>query len=179
MNVPLDPRYLERLTFQAYPHPPQIGGVQIVRLRKHRSLEGDFMEYLRLADGRLQGIEADFEVRQVSIARAVPGRVNAFHVHPKRLQDEWWTVVQGTLLVWLADVRQDSPTVGVLRPCVLSDEEPVMLHIPAGVAHGYKAGLEGAMLVYAANDTFDASDPNEGRLPWDCFGAELWEADRG
>jgi dTDP-4-dehydrorhamnose 3,5-epimerase len=29
------------------------------------------------------------------------------------------------------------------------------------------------------NGQFDPADPNEGRLPWDHFGAELWEPDRG
>ena len=54
-----------------------------------------------------------------------------------------------------------------------------MLHIPTGVAHGYKAGPDGALLAYAMNSQFNIDDPNEGRLPWDHFGAELWEEDRG
>jgi dTDP-4-dehydrorhamnose 3,5-epimerase len=29
------------------------------------------------------------------------------------------------------------------------------------------------------NSQFDVQDPNEGRLAWDFFGAELWEDDRG
>jgi dTDP-4-dehydrorhamnose 3,5-epimerase len=54
-----------------------------------------------------------------------------------------------------------------------------MLHIPSGVAHGYQAGTEGALLVYAMNSQFSLQDSNEGRLPWDYFGSELWEEDRG
>ena len=62
---------------------------------------------------------------------------------------------------------------------MLSGEQPALLHIPAGVAHGYRAGSDGALLAYALNRQFDADDPNEGRLPWDHFGRELWEDDRG
>ena len=137
------------------------------------------MEYLRLTEGRAEGLDVPFEVRQVSFSWAVPGRINAFHVHPKEVQDEVWCVVAGTLLVWLVDVRAGSPTAGHKRAYVLSGEAPGLLYIPSGVAHGYKAGPEGALLVYAMNNQFNPKDPNEGRLPWDAFGAELWEEDRG
>jgi dTDP-4-dehydrorhamnose 3,5-epimerase len=137
------------------------------------------MEVARLVEGRVAGLPAAFEVRQLSLSVAVPGRVNAFHLHPKRPQEELWCVLQGDLLVWLADLRPDSPTCGARRSCLLTDEEPGLLHIPPGVAHGYRAGAVGALLLYATNDPFDPSDPNEGRLPWDIFGRDLWEEDRG
>ncbi|WP_244403976.1 dTDP-4-dehydrorhamnose 3,5-epimerase family protein [Meiothermus ruber] len=148
-------------------------------LQKHRALEGAFMEYLRLKDGRVEGFPLPFEARQISLSWAVPGRINAFHLHPKRTQDELWCVVQGALLVWLVDVRADSPTKGTKRSFLLSGEAPSLLYIPSGVAHGYRAGHQGALLLYAMNDQFNPSDPNEGRLPWDFFGAELWAEDRG
>jgi dTDP-4-dehydrorhamnose 3,5-epimerase len=95
------------------------------------------------------------------------------------VQDELWCVVAGTMMVHLVDLREGSPTLNARARWVLSGEEPALLHIPAGVAHGYKAGPDGAMLLYAANSQFDPDDPNEGRLPPDYFGKELWEADRG
>lgn len=179
MKVKLDPECAKSLTFQDYSPRPDIDGVFHVPLTKHRAIEGWFMEHLRMSGGKVEALPVDFEVRQVSVSRAEPGRINAFHLHVKEVQDELWTVVAGTMLVWLADVRAGSPTAGVKRSYVLSAEQPVLLHIPAGVAHGYKAGGEGALLVYAMNGQFDPAEPNEGRLPWDYFGAELWEADRG
>ena len=137
------------------------------------------MEYLRLDAGTAQAPVEGFDVRQISLSRAVAGRVNAFHLHPKRAQDELWCVLQGSLLVWLVDARADSPTRGNRRKVVLTGETPELLHIPSGVAHGYRAGPEGGLLLYAMNSQFDPADPNEGRLPWDYFGAELWEEDRG
>ena len=41
------------------------------------------------------------------------------------------------------------------------------------------AGGEGALLTYAMKAQFNLIDPNEGRLPWDHFGRDLWEDDRG
>ncbi|KPK85335.1 MAG: dTDP-4-dehydrorhamnose 3,5-epimerase [Phycisphaerae bacterium SM23_33] len=179
MKIRLDPEHAKALTFQDYSPPGEIDGVFHVPLTKHRALTGWFMEYLRLTAGKAQALPADFEVRQVSLARAVAGRINAFHLHPKQVQDELWTAADGTMLVWLVDVRAGSPTLGVKRSYVLSAEQPSLLHVPAGVAHGYKAGPEGALLLYTMNSQFNPDDPNEGRLPWDYFGKELWEADRG
>ncbi|MCL6529462.1 MAG: dTDP-4-dehydrorhamnose 3,5-epimerase family protein [Meiothermus ruber] len=175
----LDDKALAHLTYQNYLEAASITGVFYHPLKKHRALEGAFMEYLRLKDGRVEGLPVPFEARQFSVSWAVPGRINAFHLHPKRTQDELWCVVQGALLVWLVDVRADSPTKGAKRSFLLSGEAPSLLYIPSGVAHGYRAGYQGALLLYAMNDQFNPSDPNEGRLPWDFFGADLWADDKG
>ena len=179
MTVPCDPEICRQLTFQSYAPPPEIDGVYYQPLTKHRALEGSFMEHLRLTGGEIEGLPRPFTLRQLSVTHAEPGRLNAFHLHPKTAQDELWCVVQGTLLVWLVDVRADSPTRGHRRSALLSAEAPGLLHIPSGVAHGYRAGADGALLLYAMNAQFNLADPNEGRLPWDYFGAELWEENRG
>jgi len=176
------PEVARALTFQDYGRGPKLEGVYHRPLRKHRALEGWFMEYLRVTGGRAEtdvGVPGDFEVRQVSFSYAAPGRLNAFHLHPRERQDELWCVVDGLLAVWLVDVREGSPTAGLRRRYILSGEEPALLHIPSGVAHGYRAGPAGALLVYAVTSQFDPVHPNEARLPWDHFGAGLWEDDRG
>lgn len=179
MPIALSPDVAGAVTFQDYPPSPSIDGVAIRRLAKHRADNGWFMEYLRLAEGRVEGDIPPFTVRQISVSHAAPGRINAFHIHPKRPQAELWTVLHGQLAVWLVDCRDGSATVGARRRVVLSGEEPVLLSIPPGVAHGYKAGPAGALLLYAVSEQFDLKDPNEGRLPWDAFGQALWEEDRG
>lgn len=179
MKIPLPDEHAKALTFQRYDPQPAIDGVFYHPLKKHHALEGWFMEYLRLTGGAAEGLPAEFEVRQISFSEAVGGRINAFHLHPKEIQDEMWCVVRGKMMVWLVDVRAGSATVDVKRKFLLSCEQPGMLYIPSGVAHGYKAGADGAMLVYVMNNQFQLDDPNEGRLPWDHFGAEIWEEDRG
>ena len=41
------------------------------------------------------------------------------------------------------------------------------------------AEYAGALTFQGYGPQPEIDDPNEGRLPWDHFGAELWEADRG
>lgn len=175
----LDEQAQAALSYQNYTALPTIEGVVLQPLKKHHALEGAFLEYLRLSGGEVEGLPLSFETRQISLSWAAPGRINAFHIHPKRIQDELWCVVQGTLLVWLVDLRADSPTKSIRRAYLLSGEAPSLLYIPSGVAHGYRAGHQGALLLYAMNDQFNPADPNEGRLPWDFFGAELWADDKG
>ena len=175
----LKPDVANSVTFQSYDSQPEVAGVWYRPLKKHRALEGDFMELLRCTDGQVEGLPVTFAPRQFSCSSAAPGRINAFHLHPKEEQDEIWCTMAGSLLVWLVDVRAESPTCGNRWCQLLSAEEPGLLYIPAGVAHGYRAGVDGAMLFYAINVQFNPTVPNEGRLPWDYWGAELWEENRG
>ena len=177
--IPLIPAVKRAMTFQTYPAASPIENVFLLPLRKHREKNGWFLEYLRVESGAAEHIPAQFEIRQLSVSCAAPRRINAFHIHTKRAQNELWTVIRGQLLVWLADCRENSSTASVKNKVVLTAEEPALLHIPAGVAHGYQAGGEGALLLYAMDQQFDPSDPNEGRLPWDYFGRDLWQEDRG
>jgi dTDP-4-dehydrorhamnose 3,5-epimerase len=177
--IELLPEFEKVLTFQDYPPTPEIEGVWVQPLRKHHAENGWFMEYARVSEGHVQHVPTPLEVRQISISRAEPGRINVFHIHTKLEQNEIWTVIQGQLMVWLVDCRKRSPSAGVKRQLILNGEQPVQLHIPAGVAHGYKAGQDGATLLYTMDQQFDPNDPNEGRLPMDCFGNTMWEADRG
>ncbi|ACO47045.1 dTDP-4-dehydrorhamnose 3,5-epimerase family protein [Deinococcus deserti] len=179
MKVELAPEYAAVLTFESYPPAPQIEGVWIQPLRKNRSENGAFMEYLRINEQGIQGLPGPLSPRQISVSWAAPGRVNAFHIHVKTVQNEIWCVIQGQLMVWLVDCRAGSSTLGVRRKLVLSGEQPTMVHIPSGVAHGYQASEEGATLLYSMDAQFDLDDPNEGRIAWNVFGDELWETDRG
>ncbi len=177
--IQLIPELQNQLTFEAYPPAPSIQGVWLHPLRKNRSENGWFMEYVRLSDAGVEGIPTPLEPRQISVSKAAPHRVNAFHIHTKLPQNEIWTVIEGQLMVWLVDCRDGSPTARVKRRVILSGEQPMQLYIPAGVAHGYQAGIDGATLLYSMDQQFNLADPNEGRLPWDAFGADLWQENRG
>ena len=58
------------------------------------------------------------------------------------------------------------------------DGHPALLRIPPGVAHGCRnLGAEPARLLYFTDLQFSA-DPDrsdEGRLPWDFVGRDVWD----
>jgi dTDP-4-dehydrorhamnose 3,5-epimerase len=179
MKLEVSPQTANALTFEAYPAAPQINGVWVHALKKNRSENGAFMEYLRLDGQGVQGLPGLLTPRQISVSWAAPKRINAFHIHVKEEQNEIWCVLQGQLVIWLVDCRASSSTLDVRRKLVFSGEQPMLVHIPSGVAHGYQAGEAGATLLYSMDAQFDITDPNEGRLPWNHFGEDLWAEDRG
>ncbi len=178
-KIQLDAAYSQALKFEAYPPAAQIDGVWFHALKKNRSENGAFMEYVRLNEKGMQGLPGALVPRQISVSWAAPKRINAFHIHIKDEQNEIWCVLQGQLMIWLIDCRAGSSTLGIKRKLVFSGEQPMMVHIPSGVAHGYQAGEQGATLLYTMDAQFDINDPNEGRLPWNHFGDDLWAEDMG
>jgi dTDP-4-dehydrorhamnose 3,5-epimerase len=178
-KIKLETQYAQALKFEVYPAALQIEGVWFHALKKNRSENGAFMEYLRLGEEGVEGLPGQLTPRQISVSWATPGRVNAFHIHVKEEQNEIWCVISGQLMIWLVDCREGSPTLGVKRKLVLSGEQPMMVYIPSGVAHGYQASDQGATLLYSMDAQFNLVDPNEGRLPWNFFGDDLWAEDMG
>ena len=178
-KIKLHTQYADALAFEKYPAQPQIDGVWFHALKKNRSENGAFMEYVRLDENGVQGLPGTLTPRQISVSWAAPKRINAFHIHVKQEQNEIWCVLSGQLMIWLVDCRESSPTLGVKRKLVFSGEQPMMVYIPSGVAHGYQAGEQGATLLYTMDAQFDINDPNEGRLPWNFFGDDLWAEDMG
>jgi dTDP-4-dehydrorhamnose 3,5-epimerase len=70
-GIRLSPDVTPKVTFQCYDPQPQIEGAFYQPLKKHRALEGWFMEHLRLTAGKVEGLPVAFEARQVSLSRAV------------------------------------------------------------------------------------------------------------
>lgn len=157
-----------------------IAGVEAVELRRFADDGGSMTELGRLAEGLHRDLPA-FEVKQVNFSEVEPGAIKAFHLH-LRQTDVWFVPPTSKLLVVLADVRQASATEGAVQRLVLGDGASRLLRIPPGVAHGCR-NLGGArgQIVYFVDVQFDP-DPaacDEGRLPWDHFGAEVWDVVRG
>ena len=64
----------------------------------------------------------------------------------------------------------------------MGHESAELVRIPPGVAHGCRnvGGREASMIYFTdLHFSADAETTDEGRLPWDHFGAALWEGERG
>lgn len=93
-----------------------------------------------------------------------PGKVKGWGVHAK--QDDRVFCVVGSLRVVLYDVREDSPTKGLLNVHVLSEQNRGLLIIPAGVYHAVQnIGLNDAYFVNMPTRPYDHEDPDKRRLP--------------
>jgi dTDP-4-dehydrorhamnose 3,5-epimerase len=165
---------------QAYGAAPTIEGVVLVPLTRHADDGGSMTELARLTDGHPSAL-ADFSVRQVNYSEVAPGAIKAFHLHGHQT-DVWYSPPSDRMLVVLLDVRQGSRTEGVRMRLMLGDGSSRLLRIPPGVAHGVRnLGPASGRIIYFTDLHFsaDPSSCDEGRLPWDFAGADVWEVTRG
>jgi dTDP-4-dehydrorhamnose 3,5-epimerase len=135
-----------------------IAGAFLVPLTTHPDGRGSFTEIYRrdFVPGMREMVQAN-----LSFSRA--GVLRGLHVH--RLQADYWTVVSGTALVGLYDLRAGSPTSGRKAEITLEGRDPrTCLYIPKGVAHGFYAQTE-VVLQYLVDEYFTGQD--EFGVTWD------------
>jgi dTDP-4-dehydrorhamnose 3,5-epimerase len=138
----------------------QIEGVVVKKLIKHVDDRGFFMEILRDDDELLK------RFGQASLSMSYPGVIKAFHYHKK--QDDLWFFPKGNAQVVLVDMREDSPTHREINTFYMGENNPMLLVIPVGVAHGYRVlGNEPAIITYFTTESYDPKNPDEYRIAWD------------
>jgi len=161
---------------QDYSPKTPIADVEIVQLRRFNDDGGAMTELGRL-DGGMHKDLPGFEARQINYSVVEPLATKAFHLH-KRQTDVWYVPPSDKLLLVLADVRKGSPTEGTIQRIVLGDGNSRLVRIPPGVAHGCKnlRPATPSVIVYFVDVQFSVDEHcDEGRIPWDSFGEEVWE----
>jgi dTDP-4-dehydrorhamnose 3,5-epimerase len=151
-----------------------IDGVMVKTFIKYADHRGYFIEQLKRGDlddrGRPFSPPGEFSQMSRSLAYARGGNppelIKAFHWHEK--QWDYWDIVAGNARVVLVDLREGSPTEGMVQVLMLGENSPRMVAIPPYVAHGYQAvDLRDVVLTYYVTEPYDPSDPDEGRIAWD------------
>lgn len=170
----------DALFHQDYSGAKRIEGVEIVELRRFNDDGGAITELGRLTAGMHAQLPG-FEVKQVNYSEIEPGAIKAYHMH-RTQTDVWYVPPHDKLLLVLHDCRKGSPTEGATMRFVLGDGKDRLVRIPPGVAHGCtNLARETGRILYFVDVQFSA-DPEtteEGRLPWDFLGAEIWEVQKG
>jgi dTDP-4-dehydrorhamnose 3,5-epimerase len=139
---------------------PAIHDVIVKRLTTHSDDRGYFREVVREDEALLK------RFGQSSVTKTYPGVIKAFHWHHH--QDDVWYVVDGMARVVLYDRRPESPTHGVTQVIYAGEDNPVVILIPAGVAHGYQVlGTRPVILFYHVTQAYDPKAPDEQRIAFD------------
>jgi dTDP-4-dehydrorhamnose 3,5-epimerase len=138
-----------------------IDGVKVKKLVKHCDDRGFFAELVRDDEPELLT-----KFGQASWSMSYPGVIKAFHYHEN--QDDLWFFPSGNAQVVLYDLRENSFTQGETDIYYMGEENPIMLLIPKGVAHGYRVlGQKPATIIYFTTESYDPNNPDEKRIPWD------------
>ena len=138
-----------------------IEGVVIKKLAANADERGCLTEILRSDEEIFEGFG------QIYVSTNYPGVIRAWHYHKK--QDDNFVVIKGMAKVVLYDDRQDSPTRGLVNEFFAGEDNPVLIHIPRLVLHGFKAyGMEPAYVVNTVTEPYDHKEPDEFRIdPFD------------
>ena len=150
-----------------------IEGVRIKKLRVIPDERGSLMEILRNDD------EIFEKFGQVYITTAYPGVVKGWHYH--KIQSDNMCVVKGMMKIVLYDSRDNSPTKGEVNEFFAGVHNPILLHIPVFVHHGFKCiGEEEAIVVNVPTERYNYDNPDEYRI--DPHSVEIpydWELKEG
>lgn len=167
---------------QDYSGRSSIEGVEIVELKRFNDDGGSMTELGRMDGGMLAGAGLEgFEVRQINYSALEPLAIKAFHLH-SRQTDVWYVPPSDKVLLVLGDVRSDSATEGQQMRLILGDGNSRLVRIPPGVAHGcrnLRTATQSAIIYFVDVQFSTGTECDEGRLPWDHFGADVWEVERG
>ncbi|MBS4216903.1 dTDP-4-dehydrorhamnose 3,5-epimerase family protein [Bacillus sp. FJAT-49711] len=136
-----------------------IEGVKIKKLVKYCDDRGFFMELVRDDENLLE------HFGQASMSMSYPGVIKAFHYHEH--QEDVWFFPSGNAQVVLYDLRTDSKTKDQTDVYYMGEENPIVLVIPKGVAHGYRVlGEKPVTIIYFTTKSYNSSSPDEKRIPW-------------
>lgn len=134
-----------------------IDGVKVKRLKIIPDDRGRLMEILRCDDPMFE------RFGQVYMTTAFPGVVKAWHFHEK--QDDNFTCIAGKMRLALYDARKGSPTFGEVNDFVIGPDDPMLVHIPKLVYHGFKCvSATEAVVINTVTVPYDPKQPDELRV---------------
>ncbi|MBM3312803.1 MAG: dTDP-4-dehydrorhamnose 3,5-epimerase [Candidatus Aminicenantes bacterium] len=134
-----------------------IDGVKVKKLAVHPDERGRLMEMLRSDDPFFE------KFGQVYVTATYPGVVKAWHKHEK--QSDNMACVSGMVKLALYDARKGSPTHGEVNQFYMGIHNPILVHIPAGVYHGWLCISEAeSLVVNCPTERYDYDQPDEQRL---------------
>lgn len=137
-----------------------IDGVQTKKLRVIPDERGRLMECLRCDDELFE------KFGQVYMTTTYPGVIKAWHLH--KIQNDNIIALKGMLKLVLYDSRKDSPTNGEINEFFIGEHNPLLVHVPKNVYHGWKCVSENeALVINCPTEPYNYEQPDEHRLPYD------------
>ncbi|MCM8805315.1 MAG: dTDP-4-dehydrorhamnose 3,5-epimerase family protein [Candidatus Omnitrophica bacterium] len=136
-----------------------IHDVKIKRLNFIPDDRGRLLEILRNDD------EIFEQFGQVYITTCYPGVIKAWHMH--KIQNDNMVVISGMAKIVLCDLRDGSPTYKIVDEFVTGDFNPLLIHIPAGIYHGFMCvSTSEAIILNIPTHPYNHKSPDEFRLPF-------------
>jgi dTDP-4-dehydrorhamnose 3,5-epimerase len=141
----------------------EIPEVFVIKPRVIRDGRGFLMEGYKRSDFAAQGITENFV--QCNHSRSSRGILRGLHYqkHPKA-QGKLVRALYGEVFDVAVDLRRGAPTYGKWLGMTLSPDNPRMIYIPPGFAHGFCVLSEEAEVLYMSTEEYAPS--HEAGVIW-------------
>jgi dTDP-4-dehydrorhamnose 3,5-epimerase len=134
--------------------PLKLPGTFEIVLQPHRDDRGYFMRTFDELFFRAHGLTTAWLQENQSLS-ARKGILRGMHFQrPPHWETKLVRVVQGAVLDAFVDLRRDSPTHGQWDALELSEDQPRMVYIPKGFAHGFCTLTDQAAVVYKVDELY-------------------------
>ena len=152
--------------------PTAIPGCLIRPLFHHTDDRGEFVKvYQASGQSETQDDGEEADIAELFWSRSARGVVRGLHFQvPPHAHRKLVTVISGTALDVVVDLRVGSPTYGDHVTIVLNAATPVAVQVPIGCAHGFQSTIDDTVILYATS-TEHAPDADRG-IRWDSIGVE-------
>lgn len=144
-----------------------IGGVLIIEQDAHNDLRGSLVKNYHRGEFEQAGLECDFKESYYTSSKKDVIRGMHFQVNPHD-HCKLVTVIQGTIVDLILDLRKNSPTFKQYVAIELSRENRKSIYIPRGCAHGFGVLSNNAIAFYMTTTQYA---PHHDRgIRFDSFG---------
>ncbi len=141
-------------------------GAWALALRRFPDERGCFVKTCVADD--LARLGLPFALAEQYVTRSHRGVIRGMHFQvPPHDHVKLVTCLSGAVTDVLLDLRP-GPSYGRVASFELSEDVPVSLYLPSGVAHGFVSRSEGALMLYATSTVH--APTSDGGVRWDSFG---------
>jgi len=134
-------------------------GIKVYKIDKFTDHRGEFYESYN------EAIDNHFEESfvQTNISKSQAGVFRGLHYQYDEPMGKMITCLSGEIVDFWMDVREGSPTYGQVGHLKLTADEPTLLYLPPGFAHGFYSVTD-SVIKYECTSYYNKN--GEGAISW-------------
>ena len=144
-----------------------LAGCLVLRPTVRADQRGAFVKFFERAPWERLGLVTEFAEEYYSVSHRGVVRGMHFQVPPHDHAKVVWCIA-GAVFDACVDLRRASPTYGQSHSLELNADDPAVLYLPRGIAHGFCALEDHSVLVYKVETAY-APEHDEG-VHWQSCG---------
>jgi dTDP-4-dehydrorhamnose 3,5-epimerase len=150
-----------------------IEGLKLIHIKEFNDLRGSFKKVFNEDFFKKNGLETNFKESYYSISSKNVIRGMHFQSPPAE-HTKLVYLNNGSILDVILDIRYDSPTYGQHFKLNINSNNPILVYIPEGCAHGFLSLTDHTMVTYLQSSCYNSA--NDKGIKYNSFSME-WGID--